>query len=92
MRLFRNKKKEGEARIDLIKEMQVLELRPGDVIVLKMKGLVSEKVWPRITENFKKIVGKDNKVMLLEDGMEIGILRPSVNAFSDCNKASNKPE
>jgi len=52
---------------------QILSLKPDDIVVLRMKGKLPEAAYERM-----KLQLKDqfpNKVMILEDDMQISVLR-----------------
>jgi hypothetical protein len=61
-----------------LKDMQVLRLRPGDVIVLRSKRPISgpeyEIIKAVMTERFP-----NNRTMILEDGMDIGVISGEVD-------------
>ena len=64
--------------IEFIKNMQKLELKDGDLIVLRIGRCLSihERKALKDTINLvSESVGFKNKTLLLEDGIEIGILR-----------------
>lgn len=62
--------------IEFIDSMKVLKIEPGDILVLKTDKYISGDNAKAISDYFKDIFKKfDNKVLLLSDGMDIGILR-----------------
>ncbi len=79
MSFWRNKKKEKEPQIDFIKEMQVLRVQPGDVIILKSPVHYSEAAIKHTRESFEKafpdLIAQGIKVILFEEGLDIGVLR-----------------
>ncbi len=65
-------------KIDFIESMKVLEYKPSDIIVMKCSQKLSfdNRLW--ILESVQKVldpINKRIKVMILEDGMDIGVLR-----------------
>jgi len=65
---------------DFIDSFGVLELKKGDVIVLKTKGRLSEEAYEALMKSFMKelraITGdNDIKVMVLDQESDIGIIR-----------------
>lgn len=59
--------------LELIEAMAVLQVQPGDVVVLKTPiSLTNEQAY-RIRELVSSIV--KTEVLILTDGLEIGVLR-----------------
>ena len=61
--------------IEFLEAMQVLELRPDDILVLKSKMVLSHAARGNIVKAFKEHIKIKNQVVILEEGMEIGVLR-----------------
>jgi len=56
--------------------MGVLSLNPGDTVVLKAKCKLSRNSIEAMKEQLHLIIcGTDAKVVILEEGMDIGVLR-----------------
>jgi hypothetical protein len=55
-------------------DMSVLSLRPGDVVVLRCGGKISDNLYAILKETIKPHF-PNNKVIILEQGMEISVLR-----------------
>jgi hypothetical protein len=59
--------------------MQKLEIKDGDVIVLKCKQKITNEAAKHMRESYQKAMEsfriKDIKVLILEDGIDIGVLR-----------------
>ncbi len=73
------KKKSNKPQIDLIQSFGKLELKDGDIVIIKHPGQLSQKSYQGFTEAFKNIFGKwglTNHVLILDSGADIGILRP----------------
>lgn len=65
--------------IEFVKNMQVLEIKPGDLIVLRHPMRLSSHAHQQLTDTLRKILdeqGFNNRIVVLEEGMEIGIIRP----------------
>ena len=63
--------------------IEVLELNPGDVVILSIPGSLSDVAYKSISNSFQEIF-PHNKVIILENDLHIdGILRPQ--------KAANEP-
>lgn len=61
-----------------LEAMQVLSVKPGDVVVLRFQGRLSPTAHEYITEDWKKSwkgPGERPLLMILEEGAEIGVLR-----------------
>ena len=52
---------------------QILSLKPDDIVVLRLKGHLRDEQYERLRLSIKPIVS--NKVMILEDDMQISVLR-----------------
>ena len=64
-------------QIDFIQSMQKLQLKPGDLLIVKCPFKIPEQYISKLSESIKNILalsGFDNKIMILEDGMDIGVL------------------
>ena len=75
----RIKEQQKTEEINFIKSMQVLTLKEGDILVLKTLALLSDSSIKRINSIIDEylppnLVGKV-KLMVLEEGMDIGVLR-----------------
>ena len=78
----KTKNKSPEPKIDFIQSLSKLEFKDGDIIVLKTPNRLSKDS----REYLEKFIGSISKALpvkvrmiILEDGMDIGILRPEVN-------------
>jgi hypothetical protein len=63
-----------DPKVDFIQAMQVLRLEKDDIVVMKSPDTLSEAVVRNIIETVKKVLGTGVKVMILEQGMDIGVL------------------
>jgi Mg2+/citrate symporter len=61
--------------LSMIEAMSVLEVRPGDIVVLKTPIRLTLEQSNRIKEAAEKALGM--KVIVLQDGLDIGVLRDS---------------
>jgi len=52
---------------------QILSLKPDDIVVLRIKGHLRDEQYERMKESVKAVMS--NKVMILEDDMQISVLR-----------------
>jgi len=74
MNLF--KKKSPEPKIDFIQSFGKLEYQDGDIIILKYPGALSAKSHDELLKFVEKHIAPTNaKAVVLEDGMDIGLLR-----------------
>lgn len=67
----------AEAEIRFLGDVQRLELGPDDILVLKMPGRVTGEMADRIREHFAKLLGNERKIIILDNGCEIGVLTPT---------------
>ena len=74
---FRRKKPNFEG-VDFIQSIGKLEPQIGDLIVIKTNYRLSKKTADDIRERMRQAfgLGPDFKIIILEDGMDVGILRP----------------
>jgi len=66
--------KPPKEEIDYLKDMQILKLEPGDVIVLRYPGVLTDKAVSNIKTTADKIY-PGHEVHVLEENMEIGVIR-----------------
>ena len=86
--------------IEFVKNMQVLEIKPGDLIVLRHPGNLSVNAYQQLRDSLVKALKSasyDNHVILLEEGIEIGAIRQSEketieeNGFASGGLVPEKP-
>lgn len=65
-----------EAEIRYLGDVQRLALKPGDIVVVKLQGRVDAHTIARIRDHMSKELGGEHKVIVLAEGVEIGILSP----------------
>ncbi len=68
--------------INFLQSMQKLDMKDGDIIVLRHPCVLSEEAGKNICFLVREIAkksGVDVKVMILEEGMNIGVLRKEVS-------------
>ena len=62
--------------IDFVEHLKVLSLAPKDIIVIKTDRRLSEVQYTNVKRYIEQIVNRgDVKIMILEDGLDIGVLR-----------------
>lgn len=66
-------------------EIRVLELEPRDIIILKYPGVLKAESRDWILKSWNHM-GIVNKCVILEEGIEIEVLRPEL--ISDANQKS----
>jgi hypothetical protein len=71
-------KKRHDLKADFIQSISKLEVKPGDTIIIKTPHRLNEKLYEAINDSIRGALGLDQKIkiVILEDGMDIGILRP----------------
>lgn len=62
-----------DAEIRFVGDLQKLALKPSDVLVLKMNGIISEEQAARLREFVASIL-PDQKMIILDGGTELGVL------------------
>jgi hypothetical protein len=64
--------------VEFIQSISKLEVKPGDTIIIKTPHRLNEKLYEAINDSIRGALGLDQKIkiVILEDGMDIGILRP----------------
>jgi len=60
-----------------ITDVQKLELKPGDILVLKMADKIPLNFRKELKSYLSAILPKDIKVVILDPGMEFQIITPS---------------
>ena len=66
-----------EERVNWLQSMQKLDVKDGDIVVLRHPGVLSKDSAKKLKKFVRKIVkghGFDVHVMVFEEGMEIGVL------------------
>jgi len=58
-----------------IEEVRAAQLNENDVIVLELEGVLSQAAHARIKEQMRAIFGESRKVVILEEGVELSVLR-----------------
>jgi hypothetical protein len=62
--------------IDFVEHLKVLSLVPNDIIVIKTDRVLSEVQYANVKRYIGQIINRaDVKIMILEDGLDIGVLR-----------------
>ena len=57
-----------------IKRIEIVDLKPGDTIIIMVDIRLSDQVASRLNDHFRKEF-PDNKCIVLEQGMTIGVAR-----------------
>jgi len=74
-----------EERVNWLQSMQKLDVKDGDIVVLRHPGVLPEYLAKQLKKTVRKIVkghGFDVHVMVLEEGMEIGVLRQESKLYN----------
>lgn len=64
--------------IKFIKSMETLNIKDGDILVVKVDGKISPQVHHNLIEAIKQTlpeIMKDMKVFVLEEGIDLGVVR-----------------
>lgn len=84
---------EMEERVNWLQSMQKLEVKDGDIIVLRYPRVMSKETGERLCASIKEIIkgfGFNVKGMVLEEGMDIGVLRKEVSESLITNQKGEK--
>lgn len=74
-----------EDRIEFVGEMQALALQPGDVLVMTAPGVIEDELARRIRHAFQAEF-PGHKIVVLGDGMTLGVLRPEPASVSSIER------
>lgn len=58
-----------------IEEIKVMRLLPGDTLVLRVDRAISQEVADRITKTVEPLIPEGVKVLVLERGMSLEVVR-----------------
>lgn len=64
-----------EHEMEFIQSMTRLDIRPGDIIALKVNRTLSIESARHLRDSLKSIFPDGTKIVILEDGMDIGAIR-----------------
>ena len=78
LRFFSGEKRavQDEAEIRWLGDLQRVELKPGDLLVLKHPARLSAVAAQRLSEKLREVLPAGTHVAVLEEGLEIGVLGP----------------
>lgn len=66
-------------RIEFIEHLGILKIVPGDIVVVKVGKPLSSDQYQAIHRTVKNVIGSSYaKVVILEDGVDIGVVRKEV--------------
>ena len=60
-----------------VENFRRVDVKPGDKYVLMYHGVITEQMAADIKRGWEKFMGGDVPILILQDGMEIGVMRPS---------------
>ena len=63
-----------DEEIRFVGDLQRLEVRHGDKFVLKVPRPMSEQQVARLRQNLTRFIGDGVDVLILSDGMELGVV------------------
>jgi len=58
-------------------EVDKLELGDNDILVLKHPGVLSKESQKKLLSSIKEVCGEDRRAVILEEGMQIGVIEKS---------------
>ena len=65
-----------QAKTDWISEVQRLRLLPGDILVIRAEQTLHPAAVARIRQHLEELLGGEQRVIVLDAGLEIGVLTP----------------
>ncbi len=80
--IFKRRKEIVDMDFKFLESMQRLEIKNGDILVLRHPGILPFGAYEKLKAMFQKTIkdfGYDVKALILEEGMEIGALRKEPN-------------
>lgn len=60
---------------DFVEKISVLHMGPGDILAVKVPGILTSEAYARIVDDVQSKLGKEHKVVILEDGADIAVVR-----------------
>lgn len=60
--------------------LQALHVEPGDVLVVTLPGRATDAVCERIAQVLREGFGDDQQILVLDQGAQLGVLRPTSEA------------
>lgn len=67
------------ADIQYLGDVQRLQLRPGDILVLSVDEHITVETGERLRDMVQQVCGTDQKVFVLSRGMKFGVLAKEVD-------------
>jgi len=64
------------SEVDWIAEVQRLRLLPGDILVIRAERTLQPAAVARMRQYLEELLGGEQRVIVLDAGMEIGVLSP----------------
>jgi hypothetical protein len=64
----------SESEIEILGHLAVLELKPDDLVVVRLSRPVNQQHYELIHETWKRL-GVQNKLLVLPEGYDMGVLR-----------------
>lgn len=65
-----------ELEVKFVGDLQRMSLRPDDILVLSLSSQILPDQAEVLTRQIKRLIGTDNQVVILEDGMKLEIVTP----------------
>jgi hypothetical protein len=60
-------------------KMKLIELDPGDALVIRCKGEIPVEVAINIKSQLSKIIPKDVEILILTAGIDLDVIKKSIN-------------
>ena len=71
----RRKARTFRSRITFVGELRRVNVRPGDVFVLKSEHRITDEMVDHLIKMWKDTMGEDVKLLVLGDGLKLGVIR-----------------
>ena len=65
-----------ELEVKFVGDLQRMSLHPDDILVLSLSSKVLPDQAEVLTRHIKRLIGTDNRVVILEDGMKLEVVTP----------------
>ena len=66
----------AKLQVEFVKvDFSEINLKPGDILVLRVKGKIPAHAKAALYNNLTQAIGKEIKAVIIDEDMEIGIVR-----------------
>jgi hypothetical protein len=61
--------------IEILRNMHILEFKPGDIIIISIKDRITEDAYANIKKRIRELIPGDIPFVVFHSGIEIGVIR-----------------